>query len=144
MAYSENLQQRTYIAGSTLVQWVGNPGMPGSTEPNIGTQYLFAKLDTANADVAEKADDGTVAGGAIIVGVTTTKSQYAKTPVAVAYRGRVQVQAGAALTYGQPVTTDANGKAVVGTPGTDQILGTVVVPASAEGVLATIDLELGK
>lgn len=143
MVYSENLQQRSYIAGDTLVQYVGNPGMPGSTEPNIGTQYLFAQLDTANADVVEKATDGTTATGQVIVGVTTTKSQHAKTPVAVAYRGRVPVQAGAALTYGDPVTTDANGKAIVATPATDQVLGTCVVAASAEGVLATIDLEIG-
>jgi hypothetical protein len=137
MAYSENLQRRTYLAGTSVVQVVGVPGMAGSVEPNVGTQYRIVKVDTANKDQVQLATGG---AGEIIAGVTTTKAQNALTPVAVAYRGRVPVIAGAALTYGQYVKSDGTGRAVVGAV-TDGV-GVVVEAAGGAGVLATIDLEL--
>lgn len=56
MAYSEQLDRKTYPAGDTVVKWVGVPGMPGSTEPNVGTQYLFVKIDPAAKDVEAERD----------------------------------------------------------------------------------------
>lgn len=139
MPYTENDRSRTYIAGSTVAVYVGNPGMPGSTEPNIGTQYRFVALDKANVDVVELA---TGAEGEIVAGVTQSKAQHPKTPVTVTYEGRVPVVAGAPLAYGDPVTVNADGRAIAGTVGVDPIVGTCVQPASAAGVLATIDLDL--
>ena len=140
MAYTENLEQRTYEAGSTLVQVVGVPGMPGSVEPNIGTQYLFAIMDKTDKDVAQVATGGATE---IVIGVTTTKSQHLKTPVAVAYDGRVPVQAGVALAYGDYVKPGAGGKAVVAADAATSF-GICVEPASAAGVLATVELVLGR
>jgi hypothetical protein len=137
MAYSENLARKSYLAGSTVVKFVGTPGFPGSIEPNVGNQYKIVKLDTTKKDVVELATGG---AGELVAGVTTTKPQHTNTVVAVAYKGRVPVQAGAALTYGAYVKAGALGVAVVGTLA-DHI-GVVVEPASAAGVLATIDLEL--
>lgn len=137
MAYSENLERKSYLAGTTVVKFVGVPGFPGSIEPNVGNQYKIVKLDTANKDVVELATGG---AGEIVAGVTTTKPQHAGTVVAVAFQGRVPVQAGSALTYGAYVKAGALGVAVVGTAA-DHV-GVVVEPASAAGVLATIDLEL--
>jgi hypothetical protein len=139
VAYSEQLERRTYLAGPSVVKWVGVPGMPGSIEPNVGTQYLLVKLDTANKDVVELA---TGAAGEVVVGVTTTKSQHPKMPVAVAFSGRVPVQAGAALAYGDYVKPGPGGQAVVGTKADG--IGMVVEAASAKGVLATIELSLGR
>lgn len=139
MPYQENVRRRTYLAGSTVAVYVGNPGMPNSTEPNIGTQYRVVKLDTANPDYVELAD---TTAGEIIAGVTMTKAQHPDTGVAVAYEGRVPVVAGEAIAYGDAVTVNASGQAAVGTVGVDPIIGTCVQPASAAGVLATIDLDL--
>jgi hypothetical protein len=74
--------------------------------------------------------------------VTTTKTQYAGTPVAVAYSGTVPVQAGEALVVGDVVTAGTGGKAFKWSSGSK--LGTVVEAASAAGVLATVQLELGR
>lgn len=139
MAYSEQLERRTYLAGASVVKVVGVPGMPGSIEPNVGTQYLVVKTDPAKKDVVEIA---TGAAGEVIAGVTTTKTQYLNTPVAVAFMGRVPVQAGAALAYGDYVKAGADGQAVVGTKADS--FGICVGPASAKGVLATVELTLGR
>lgn len=140
MAYSEQLDRKTYLAGDTVVKWVGVPGMPGSTEPNVGTQYLFVKIDPAAKDVVELAD-GT--DGEKVAGVTTTKAQHKRTGVAVAFSGRVPVQAGAPLAYGDYVKPGPGGQAVVAATKAEAF-GVVVEPASAKGVLATIDLDLGR
>ena len=138
MAYSERLVRYTYTAGASLVQYVGVPGMPGSVDPNLGTQYLIAK-DGTSQDVAEKATAGTD----VLIGVTTTKSQHLDMPVAIATSGRVPVQAGAAILLGAKITANAAGKAVTATGG-DKVLGTAVEPAAGPGVLVTVQLELGK
>ena len=139
MAYSDRLERYTYEAGTTVAVAVGVPGFPGSTEPNIGTQYKFAKMDTANKDVVELA---TGAGGEILAGVITTKAQHPRTAVAVAKAGRVPVQAGEPLVIGAWVVPGSDGRAVAGTSATG--VGIVVEPASAAGVLATIELKLGR
>jgi hypothetical protein len=140
MAYSEDVKRRTYLAGTTVAKWVGVPGFPGSTEPNVGTQYLILKMDVANKDVVELA---TGAAGEIIAGVSMTKAQHPKTGVGVAYAGRVPIQAGAALAIGDKVKPSATGQAVVA-GGTDASIGVVVEAASAQGVLATVELILGR
>lgn len=139
MAYSEDVKRRTYLAGTTVAKRVGVPGFPGSIEPNVGTQYLILKMDTANKDVVELA---TGTAGEIIAGVSMTKAQHPKTGVGVAYAGRVPIQAGSALAVGDHVKPGAGGQAVVGSA-TDRI-GVCVEAASAQGVLATVELILGR
>jgi Uncharacterized conserved protein (DUF2190) len=142
MAYSEDVKRRTYLAGTTVAKRVGVPGFPGSVEPNVGTQYTILKMDTANKDVVELA---TGTAGEIIAGVAMTKAQHGNTGVGVAYAGRVPVQAGAALAVGDYVKPGAAGQAVVGVKGTDtNLIGVVVEAASAQGVLATVELILGR
>lgn len=139
MAYSERLVRYTYQAGDSIVKWVGVPGMPGSVEPNIGNQYLIAKFGTEK-DVVELATAATDK----IAGVTTTKPQHPKTAVAVAVSGIVPVQAGEPLAYLDPVMAGAGGKAFKAAGTDPTIIGFVVEPASAAGVLASVQLELGR
>lgn len=137
MAYSERLVRYSHVAGTSVVQYVGVPGFPGSVDPNIGSQYTIVKRG-ATKDVVELATASTD----VLLGVTTTKAQHANTAVAVAYSGTVPVQAGEPLDVGDVVTAGAGGKAMVWSTGSK--LGTVVEAASAAGVLATVQLELGR
>lgn len=137
MAYSDRLVRITYEADASVAVVVGVPGMPGSVEPNIGTQYRFVKMITTKKDTVGLA---TGAGGEIIAGVTTTKAQQVGTGVAVAVAGRVPIQSGAALAIGTYVIPDSAGKAVAGTATTG--VGIVVEPSSAADALATIELLL--
>lgn len=139
MPYTEDVKSRSLEAGSTVAKLVGVPGFPGSVEPNIGTQYTFVKLNPAKKDVVELA---TGTAGDKVVGVALNKPQHEGTAVTVAYAGRVPIQAGAALSYGDYVKPGADGQAVAGAV-TDGI-GFVVEAASAKGVLATIELTLGR
>lgn len=138
MAYSERLVRYTYLAGDSIVKYVGVPGMPGSIEPNVGNQYKIAKFGT-DKDVVELATASTDK----IAGVTTTKPQHPKTGVAVAVSGVVPVQAGAPLAYMDRVTAGPDGRAIVATS-PDKGIGFVVEAASAAGVLASVQLELGR
>lgn len=140
MGYEENSQKRTWISGDTVVKWVGVPGMAGSVEPNVGTQYTIVKMDPAVKDTVQLATGG---AGEVVAGVLMNKPQHKGTPASVAYRGRVPVQAGAPLAYGDLVAAGADGQAVV-TADPAAAIGTVVEAASAKGVIATIDLELGR
>lgn len=54
--------------------------------------------------------------------------------------GVVMVEAGEQITVGQPVTTDATGKAIVADTATHLILGTCIVAASGNGVLCSVEL----
>jgi hypothetical protein len=137
MAYSDRLVRYSFRAGATLTQFVGVPGWVGSVDPNIGTQYLVAKYG-AEKDVAELHD----VPADPILGVTTTKSQHLDMPVAIAVSGSVPVQAASAIAYGDKVGVAADGRAEVWTVGA--VLGTCVEAASGAGVLATVNLELGK
>lgn len=138
MAYTDRLERITYEAGETVAVPVGVPGFPGSVEPNIGTQYLFVKMHATRKDTVDLATAATDQ----IAGITTTKAQHLYTAVAVTKAGRVPVQAGEALAIGDYVIPGTGGRAFVGTSVTG--VGIVVEPASAAGVLATIELKLGR
>lgn len=121
MAYSENLQSITLKADASIGVYTGVPGMPGSASPNGGKQYTFVKV--TGADTAGLAD---TTSGEQVVGVLQNKPQEVNAAATVAISGVTMVVLGGTVAAGGPVKTNATGKAVAGTPGTDTILGVVL------------------
>jgi hypothetical protein len=96
-----------------------------------GAQYLFVKRDAGNTVVVSGA-------GEAAVGVLLYPAEAADRAVSVVTTGEPDVYAGEALTAGDEIAADANGKAVVAVSG-DVILGYAREDASAADVLVQID-----
>lgn len=94
-------------------------------------QYLFVKRDAGNTVVVAGAGEGAV-------GVLQYPAEAADRAVSVVTTGEPDVYAGEALTAGDEIAADANGKAVVAASG-DVILGYAREDASAADVLVQID-----
>ena len=138
MAYEESLRSISLDADSSLAGYTGVPGTPGSAEPNNGkAQYRFVKvtgrhqvgLATANTD--------------LVVGVAQNKPQVDGQAVTVALSGVSNVIAGAAITAGQEISTDATGRAIPkpGT-GTPLVLGIAITSATVAGELVSVLLRV--
>ena len=132
MAYDETQHRISLDADASIGIYTGVPGMPGSATPNGGKQYTFVKVTGSHT-----AGSVSAAGGDAI-GVLQNKPQKVGTAASIAISGVTLLIAGTGgLTAGQPVKSDAAGAGVVGTPGTDTILGTVI-EAGAAGALAVV------
>lgn len=137
MAYEESLRSISLDADASLATYTGVPGTPGSAEPNYGKQYTFVKvtgahqvgLVTANTDLA--------------VGVLQNKPQVTGQAATVGYQGVSNVIAGAAVTAGDKVSSDATGRAIT-TPGTGSpvVLGIALASATAAGQLIPVLLRV--
>jgi hypothetical protein len=137
MAYEESLRSVSLDADSSLATYTGVPSVPGSANPNYGKQYRFVKVTgrhqvgqvTANTDLA--------------VGVMQNKPQVTGQAATVAIRGISNVMAGAAITPGQEISADANGRAIPkpGT-GTPLVLGIAITAASGADELVSVLLRV--
>lgn len=117
MAFTENMQTRTYVAGSNL----------------SAKQFCFVSL------AADGQVDATGAG-ALAAGVLLN-DPAAGGAATVAYDGRVTVVCGGTVTRGGEVTSDANGEAVDATT-SDVIVG-YALEAGVNGQVITIELARG-
>lgn len=114
MAFTENTQNRTYVAGSAI------------------TQFRFVTL----------ASDGQVdhtGAGLRADGVALAGAAGADVAIPVAYDGRVPVVAAGNITVGAAVAANASGQAVAATTG-NVILGRAL-EAGAAGRVITIEID---
>jgi len=136
MAFDESLRSISLNADSSIATYTGVPGLPGSADPNYGKQYRFVKvtgvqtagLCTANTDHS--------------IGVLQSKPQVVNQAATVAIRGVSFVMAGAAVTAGARVTTDAQGRAItVPGSGTPITYGIALTSTDAAGELVSVLLK---
>jgi hypothetical protein len=113
MAFTENMQTRTYISGSAI------------------TQFTFVTL-AADGQV-DKTGDGLRTDGVALFGATG-----ANQAIPVAYDGRVTVLCGGTFSRGGAVASNADGKAVAATSA-EIILG-YALEDGADGRIVTIEL----
>lgn len=132
MAYEESLRSITLNADDTLAVYTGVPGALGSPSPHYGNQYRFVKLTGARqAGLATDATD-------TIIGVMQSKPQVEGQEATIAIRGISNMMSGGALTAGDLVTVDTEGRAVKVGEG-DTALGVVIdSTATAENHLASV------
>lgn len=105
------------------------------------TKKRFVKLDTTDTtgETVKQCDTaGERVFGVAFIGATTTEISKGK-GVPVLTEGRAIVEAGAALTVGQEVMTDASGRAVLATTGL-YIVGVCDEPASGVGAECSVAL----
>ena len=129
MSYEESLRSVSLDADSSLAKYTGVPGVPGSADPNYGNMYRFVKVTGAHAVGLA------VANTDVVVGVMQNKPQVTGQAATVAIRGISNVLAGGAFAAGDPLTTDAQGRAVK-REGTGTVLAIAIEPATAENTLA--------
>ena len=112
MAYEEVLVSVSLDADSSISQYTGVPGQPGSASPNSGKQYRFVKITAAKTvGVADAAVTGPV------IGVLQNKPQKLGSAATVAISGVSKVEAGATVSAGDPLSVDASGFAIAATTG---------------------------
>jgi len=100
-------------------------------------QFRFVSLD-ANGQVAQTGA-GAQADGVVL---NNPDAQGEAATIATYNGGQSKVEAGGALSAGDPVASDANGKAVAATTG-DVINGTAVQAASGDGSVIGVQLVHG-
>ena len=114
MAFQEQIAARTYIASAAI------------------PQFTFVTMPDSNGQV------GPLTSGARSAGVALQATTGANQSLAVAYDGRVQVLAGAGITAGAAVMSNASGRAITATS-TNTVLGYALEGASNNQVI-TIEL----
>lgn len=137
MSYEETLRSISLNADSSLATYTGVPDTPGAADPNYGLQYRFVKVTAAHTvglSVTKATDRA--------VGVMQNKPQVVGQAVTVATQGVSNMMAGAAVAAGAAVTCDSTGRAITGTPGTDQIFGIALAAASAANTLIPVLLQV--
>ena len=137
MAFDESLRSISLNADASIAAYTGVPGLPGSADPNSGKQYRFVKvtgvqtvgLCTANTDAS--------------IGVVQSKPQVAGQAATVAIRGVSFVISGAAVTAGNEVTADAQGRAIA-LPGSGSPVtyGIALTTTAAAGELVSVLLKV--
>lgn len=130
MSYEENLKSLTREADASLGIYTGVPGLPGSAVPNGGMQYRLVKTTgTHQVGLCTAAGDN-------VWGVLQNKPQGPGHAATVAYQGVTNVVAGAAISAGNFLVSDAQGRAVPsGTGGTVATKLQAVAAAAAAGEL---------
>jgi hypothetical protein len=116
MAYDEALKSITLDVDATLGFYTGIAGMPGSTDPNYGKMYCFVKL------VADRKVGLATAAGDEVTGVLQNKPQNAGMAGTIGIFGVSNIMIGAAVTYGQHLVPDSQGRGVSGAAGKWMVL----------------------
>jgi hypothetical protein len=134
MAASEKVLRISLDADASIGIFTGPPGLPGSADPNYGKAGCFVKVTGEHtAGLATAATD-------LIVGVLENKPQHVGDAASIAVFGVVLVQTGTGgLNAGDAVKSDANGKGVTATVGTDNFQG-ICIRSAAAGALAMVYL----
>lgn len=137
MAYEESLRSVSLNADSSLAVYTNVPGLPGSPATNYGNQYRFVKITGVNQVglATTKASD-------LSVGVMQNKPQVTGQAATVGIRGFSNVMAGAAVTAGNTVTCDANGRGIAAA-GVEKVYGIAVTSASGANELFVVALTVG-
>lgn len=137
MSYEESLRSISLNADSSLAVYTGVPNTPGSANPNYGFQYRAVKVTAAHQVglATTKATDN-------VVGVMVNKPQVSGQAATVAVSGVCNVMAGAAVAAGSPVSFDGTGRGIVGTVGTDKIVGVALGAAGGANELFPVLLKL--
>lgn len=117
MAHEESLRNITLKADSTLAVYTGVSGQPGSPAAHGGKQYRFVKV--TGVGLAGQAD---TTANEVVIGVLQNKPQYLNTAATIGISGVTLVEAGAAITAGNALKVDSNGRAVPATLPTDAAL----------------------
>ena len=138
MSYSEATRTHSAVADSSVAEYTGVAGMPGSPTSTAGKMGRFVRvtgkrqvgLVTANTQQA--------------VGVLENKPQAVGDACTVVFSGIASMVAGGAIAAGDAVTSDATGR-VVTLPGTGspKTLGFAMDAVTAAGHLVPIRLFLG-
>lgn len=134
MSYEEHLKSISLNADATLGIYTGVPGQPGSAVPNSGMQYRFVKVTGAHqVGLATAAGD-------VVIGVMQNKPQKPGQAATVGFTGVTNVIAGAAISAGASLVSDANGRAVpVGaTPSGGKKLIAIGIAAGAGELVAAM------
>lgn len=139
MPYEESLRAITLDADSSIGIYTGQPGQPGSADPNYGKQFCFVKVTGAH-----QAGLATAATNELVAGVLQNKPQKTGEAATVGIRGVSLVMAGAAVTAGAGVKCDSTSRGVAATPGTDVALGIALGSASGAGEVFPVLLRLGE
>jgi hypothetical protein len=103
----------------------------------IVNEYRFVKIN--DIDTVEECD--TAGEFALGLATETRAANYVGPPTAVAINGVEWAEAGAAITLGDPITTDASGRAIKATHPGQAILGHSLSTASAAGQIVSVDLD---
>jgi hypothetical protein len=117
MAFTENMQTRSYVAGSDL----------------SAKQFRFVSLAADGA--VDATTDGAAAAGVLL------NNPAAAGAAGVAYDGRVTVVCGGTVTRGGAVASDSAGEAVDAT--TDDVILGYALETGADGQVITIELARG-
>lgn len=139
MPYEESLRSISLDADSSIGFYTGQPGQPGSTDPNYGKQFCFIKVTGAH-----QTGLATAAANELVAGVLQNKPQKAGEAATVGIRGVSLLMAGAAVTAGAGVKCDATSRGVTATPGTDVSLAIALGSASGAGEVFPVLLRLGE
>lgn len=135
MAYDEAIRTLSFNADSSLAQYTGVPGVPGSADPNYGpAMFRFVKLvgrRQVGRSLAGSADKGKT------VGVCQSKPQVVGEAATVAIRGASLVLAGGAFVAGDSITSDAQGRSVKTTVAAEE-LGIAIEDSSGANTLSTV------
>ena len=127
MAYEELLKSISLDADATLGIYTGVPGQPGSAVPNSGKQYTFVKV------TGEHQVGLATAAGDVVVGVLQNKPQKPGAAATVAIEGVTNLVAGAAISAGASIVSDATGRGVpkAATPSGGKSLIALTIAAGA-------------
>lgn len=126
MSYTENLKAISYDADASVGIFTGVPGQPGSASPNGGKQYHALKFTGKN-------QVGLAVVGDKVCGVLQNKPQGPGHAATVGYEGVTLCVAGAAVTVGDTLVADAQGRLISGATvaGSRQLVA--VTPAAGAG-----------
>lgn len=108
MAYEESLRSISLDADSSLAGYTGISNQPGAANPHYGKAiYRFCKI-TGRHQVGRASG----ADGDAVVGVVQNKPQVTGQAATVAIRGVSNLLSGAAITPGDKIAADDEGRAV--------------------------------
>ena len=133
MAYEESLRSITLDADASLATVTGVPGQPGSANPHGGKQYHFVKVTGVHQVGIADGDDTNV------IGVLQNKPQYSGNAATVGLRGVSKVVGAGAVTAGDAVYSDADGKATSSGAGGGNVCGYALsTTANAEELVSVL------
>ena len=138
MAFEEAIRSITLTSDNTLAVRTGVANAPGSPVDNAGNQYRFVTLKGEHLA-------GRAAAADVVIGVLQNKPQVANEAATVAIRGVSKVRVAGAVTAGQAVVTNADGRAVAtgtASAGTTD-LGIAITSATEADELISVLLRLG-
>jgi hypothetical protein len=140
MSYDEAIRSITLDADSSIADYTGVPGLPGSADPNGGHQYAFVKVTAANTCGLA---DGTA--NEVPIGVLQNKPQVVGQAATVAIRGVSKAIAGAQISAVGPVKLDSSGRVITATLPADGALmvGVALQTAAAANNIIPVLLMAG-